>query len=813
MVGALRVAALSAVPTIVLGVVSVAAIVTISGSDGHRGSPLDWFRASIWLAGLTWGGPLAMSISGQTTEDEGFQAAFATSASLTFAPTVLLLIAIVAQWFWSRRDESRSPSTGAPQVLSRSVVVAIATGMAWGVLAFVTKATRGFGFDLDTLMGEDFGSSVSVGFGLNPLRIAMVSAILTLTVSVTARMSLRVAPVWPAHGELSRWFAAWWAAGRFTLGVAVFAVVGAGAYILVGAFGDTTGSPSVEELNGTALERFGVRLWGLGSLNAVLIAGGAAMGSDITASSRGTLGGWIPSELGISSLPAGGSSWGLFADGSGPSWLLTVLAGVLAVAVTSGWRGVFATSRGTLSWGTALRWAVVNAALWAAIAWLTGGSLSLQAQAGSGLGEDTAGVVDWAGRAGLSYSGVIGLAFLWGAASYLGAYLSAGVATSLYPRAMARVASPLTVHPSWAVVFRDLLLQAGRPVPVGITAAAERHVPEGDVRPLNAHRTTGRFLLLGMVSLASLVAAAGIAHSSLSHGKYGPEAAALSYLRTVAAGDARGALEMVVGVEEKRDLLTDAVLREQLKEAPMTEIEVLDDVQPTGEGTAKVKVRYALRGSTQEIYLDLAADEDDKRLGVFPTWHVVNPFATVEVVGSGSSLKLSGVAVQTGTYAMFPGTLTGVQAETEMYQANETTAWNPTPTSSSTVAVTYRLKQAITNRVKSAVVREIRACMAKKVLAPSGCPFEADVYAFGEVRKVRWSTDADIPTSIRVDLDGSTIRISGQIYLKVSYQDYSEFWTTDESSDVVLDMSGTARYLNKSSISVSFDSTSSGSYQ
>ena len=290
-----------------LGAAALLVVVSVvfGGFDGHRGSPLDWIRATVWVAGMAWRAPMVLSLWGQSVEEEDFTSSYDMTAQLSFAPVVLLVVALAALRFFVRRDEPvEAVGASGTGSLARSALVGSILASGWLIAAGISRAGRGFGIDLSDSMADDFGASVSARLGLNPWTTALLVLGIATVASLATRLTTRDRASVPlVTGEAARWLVALQASIRSALAIsAMVAVVMAGYVVVPLVTGEATGLADAAPTAGLVGD---ATPWAslVGILNLVVLGGGFSMGSDIVASSEGALGGWIPSTLGVLICP------------------------------------------------------------------------------------------------------------------------------------------------------------------------------------------------------------------------------------------------------------------------------------------------------------------------------------------------------------------------------------------------------------------------------------------------------------------------------------------------------------------------------
>ncbi|WP_406832485.1 hypothetical protein ABEG17_06580 [Pedococcus sp. KACC 23699] len=807
-----KIALLTTAPVLVLALV-VVLLTALAAPHGHRGSALDLLRASLWLAGLAWHGTLAATVRGTVAGEEDFSGgSFEAVASASAAPLLLTGVSIGLLFWLSRRDEHRRPSRDSSQLAGRGVLTAGILAAGWVLLALVSRASKGFGLDLAHELGNDISSTVRFSLGLDPVRTAISVLAISLVVSLAGRFSAAA-----LETAQPSWVVSCMAAFRAAVRLVTAVVASTAVVFLVYAIVETSKAVSDSENTFTTAVTdpnnmgpyAGVAIWAALLPNVLITAAGFALGSDVSATSDGALSGYLPSLLNMNDLPTDALAYGLFSDSSRPAWfyilLVTSLVGALAGAV----RSILRSTRKPLSLGTAAQWVVATATLWAALSWLAGASVHVSAQATGQIATNASslGGLDWHGRAGLTYTGIIGLAVVWTAAAYLAATAIAPSLGGIAPRTLAIVGASRShrLAPSWSLSLADAAVRMGKTIPAWLRVDADNAARAGvaveqvRIRP----KVARRIVVTG--SAVAIVAAAlvgGYAYASTR--LYGPVPAAQQYLDAVSSGNATAALALARVEGGNTTLLVDQVLKAQLKAAPMTAVHV-GKADITAD-SATVEVSYAIKGDLRTTALHMVKDDNRPKWGgLFKEWAVVDPFAEVTIDGDGEKVRVANKTVTGGTYKMFPGQVAATRPNTKMYLGGSTSSWLPLPGDKGTLSLGGTLRPAIAEKVKDEVVQAVNACMNKGELKPFGCPFGVDAYLSGRAVGVRWRMDGPLRQTLSVTGVGSSVRVSGQVPMTVAYTDVSEYSSDPASEDVTADVSATVTYTDAEPMVVTFD--------
>jgi hypothetical protein len=230
-------------------------------------------------------------------------------------------------------------------------------------------------------------------------------------------------------------------------------------------------------------------------------------------------------------------------------------------------------------------------------------------------------------------------------------------------------------------------------------------------------------LILGLV--VGLVAARSIFSSgssssgggdseSSADGPATPSDAVEQYLTAISEGDSATALGLLGTAPDDDTLLTDEVLAESNKAAPITGIEILDEA--TDNGSSDVSVGYQL-GDTPVTAEYSVLDYDDD--GVWEVSGGTSYLSTSRFEGLG--VTVNGVAVEGDEFEVFPGayqfattlpnfTLTGttLALATEPFASVETSDIEPA------------LSDAALTQFRTLVQQAVDACLASTSLT-AGC--------------------------------------------------------------------------------------------
>jgi hypothetical protein len=815
-----RVALLGTGPLLLLSLVIVVALALAGAPEKHHGSVLDWVRGAIWLAGLAWHGTLAATVRGNAGTSESLASGtYEATAYATLAPLLLTFLTLALLAWAARKDERQRPSTGLGQLATRSLATSAFLGLAWFLLSGASRSSNGFGLKLSEYLGAGSSAHVRIGVGLGAVPTATTVLFLSLAVILAVRLATSPGRL-HTNARLGSWLSAFSSALRLSVAVAVATTFVTVTYLLVQliqAIGEDTSALSGVTSDATPDGAGPLVTIGLGLLtlpNLLITGSGFSLGSDLAASGDGSVSGSLPSLLGMSDLPFTTASYGLFTDSERPTWLYILLLTSLIAALAAGVRSIVRTQPAPLRLSTTAQWAVAFAVLWAVLGWLASVSFGVSGRAAGDVTsrvEQGIGVMSWDGSAGLSYTGIIGLATLWAAVACVAAHWLTPRLGGSAPRTIAGIGGLVDrrLHPSWALMLADASVRLGKDLPSWLRSAADDAAAKGYVaEQLPLHPGAARRIVLVGGTATLLIAVAVVGGSILESTTYGPAAAAKTYLDDVASGNAQGAMEQADLTSGNGDLLTDGVLQAQQKESPMTAVQVVST--KTSDKSSTVEVTYKVNGVAQSATLSLIQDDTRSRWGgLFHSWTVRDPFAQVTVSGSGGPIQIGGRTVTAGTiYRVFPGVVTATTPATQLLDA-DSDSQVVTIGSSTELSLNPDLRQNVINDVRAQMVTELTQCLKQDVLVPIGCPFSSSDYLSGRAVGVNWQAVSDIGNAITVSNSEGTLSTSGELPLSVTYTDVSDYSTSAESDSVMADLSATITYDGQDSISIQWVSITS----
>ncbi|OIJ64083.1 hypothetical protein [Streptomyces mangrovisoli] len=736
--------------------------------DENSGTVGDWMTAAVWVAALALRGTLGLSVEGggDSGSSDGLGGLVSGAVSgqaeidLTLQMLTLTCTALFAVWWFARSAERRAAVDTWARVAGRSATGALVYAAVLSVLALATHSSSVFG-----MKTEELGSvSVDLGVGLWPL--LPYAAVFVFLADFAARAGVRrtVLGALPGGftGRLHQWRSPFLAAGTASailLGLAALTALG------LALFGDTDemGAGASFALVLLVLVNFAVWLAGL--------AMGVTVGNSLNGSAgvHSFFGGDDTSQLKETKA-------GLF-SGNMPGAAYLLLLAVALVVIVAAVRHALAHDPRERMLSGLWRFAAAMAVLWTPLAVMSGLDMAVDGDVSVGEGFfGGSGSAHGSVSAGLSVFGALLVALLWGGLLLAAAQFLTRPVLSAFPAAAAWVLRipGLPVHPQWAALLADAAHRKGRPVPPRLMSALTEPLA---CPPLATDAKWARFTGVGLI-IAVVVGGGGTAAWAVVDSQvYGPEAAAEDYLQAVADGRADDALELQGGPTSGR-LLTKAALDTQRRAAPLTDVSV-EKVDESGT-SATATVSYKVDGKKYESELRLITGDDDKHLGLWRRWKVVDGLAQVEVTASPllHEAKVNGVQVplQDGSaeLTVFPGTVTveGVDSGYVAADGGGSVVVGPGDTGSPDsldAALTSAGEQAAQEAVNTALTQ----CAQSTDLEPDDCPLSPDshysyFYSSDVAEDVQWSQQSQPELQTEMAEDG-TVTASGNLDFKVNW--------------------------------------------
>jgi hypothetical protein len=219
------------------------------------------------------------------------------------------------------------------------------------------------------------------------------------------------------------------------------------------------------------------------------------------------------------------------------------------------------------------------------------------------------------------------------------------------------------------------------------------------------------------------------------------------YLDALAAGQAEAALAFGSDQPADKTFLTDAVLADSLKRAPITEINV---PEVTDEHAYQVSASYKMGGQSVNENFYVSKDGDQFRLSSTTQDLDLGSIRsnTVPMLINGVPVTSDKVTLLPGSYAVTTGIANisyGTKSTTLITSPNDYPAARPTPT------LTKAGSDAFVKSAKAAMA----ACLKQHNLAPKGCPFAIRASSGQKIDQstVRWKLTGDPWANLKPRLD------------------------------------------------------------
>ncbi|MFE5187141.1 hypothetical protein [Streptomyces sp. NPDC056628] len=726
--------------------------------DENTGTFGDWLLAAVWVAGLALRGTLGLSLEEEGQSWGSEQVAGQGEIGLTLQLLLFTGTALFAVRWFARRGERRLAADTWARVAGRSATGALVYALAMTVLVPATHASAVFGMDT----GELESTSVDLGLALWPL--VPYTLVFVFLADLAARAAVRRGDL-TLPGTFAERLRGW--RDPFgAVGTVSVVLLGVGALTAVGyaVFGDT------DELSAGAV----VSLSLLTLVNAAVWLAGVGMGV--------TIGGTLDGAAGIDSFFGSGSTRaledsksGLLTGGMPWGACLLLLAVVLTVLVAAVRHALAHDPRERLL-GALWKFAVAMAVVWLPLSLVStlGGTVEGDVSSGGGFG-GARGSAHGSVSVGLSSFGTLFLSLLWGALLVVAAQFLTRPLLSVFPGAGARVLRlpGRPVHPQWAALLADAARRRGRSVPERLEAVLTEPMA---CPPLATGTKWARFTGIGLIAAVVLGGGGTAAWAVVGSQVYGPERAAEDYFEALADGRAGDVLDLLDG-SHSGPLLTQAALDRQREAAALTDVSV--DAVDESDGTAGVTVTYKVDGEAYETVLHLVAGEEDKHLGLWRRWKVLDGLGQVEVTAASllGEAQVNGVEVPleegTAEAVVFPGAVTVDGVSTRYVAANGGGTVVVEPGGAEAVD---ELRAGLSGKgeraAQQAVLTELTECVERSTsLEPGDCPISPDGYYWEEdAEDVVWTQESEPVLQTELAEDG-TVSVTGDLDLKVTWTD------------------------------------------
>jgi hypothetical protein len=227
-----------------------------------------------------------------------------------------------------------------------------------------------------------------------------------------------------------------------------------------------------------------------------------------------------------------------------------------------------------------------------------------------------------------------------------------------------------------------------------------------------------------------------------------PSDAVQAYLEALAAGKADTALALGNTPAADKTFLTDAVLAESIKRAPITAI-VVPEV--TDEYAYSIDATYKL--GSQPVSDKFSVTKAGS------TWKVNKAYAELDISTLRSKtlpLAINQVPVTTDKIRLFPGSyaFTSGNSYVDYGKTNVLLLQSPTDyprTSDVQPTLTAAGEKAFSDAVKA----KAKSCLTSGELHPAGCPNGVKEASYQKIKKssIRWSLDGDPTANLKPRLD------------------------------------------------------------
>ena len=211
----------------------------------------------------------------------------------------------------------------------------------------------------------------------------------------------------------------------------------------------------------------------------------------------------------------------------------------------------------------------------------------------------------------------------------------------------------------------------------------------------------------------------------------GPTDVVRSYLEALAAGDATKALSYAVSPPADQSLLTDAVLAESMRRAPMSDIQVSQD-----PGVAWVKVSDTLGGKDyDDEYTPVKVGASYKLDRVTASVYLTSIIDKFPILVNGTPLTNENAEV-------FPVTHVVTTGLPNVDWGDDATLVGAVHSNSRMPVLRARITKAGQQAFVSGARKRLGACLAQHRLAPASCPFGFNQPSSGPRVKestVRWT--------------------------------------------------------------------------
>ena len=241
-----------------------------------------------------------------------------------------------------------------------------------------------------------------------------------------------------------------------------------------------------------------------------------------------------------------------------------------------------------------------------------------------------------------------------------------------------------------------------------------------------------------------------------------PSDAVAAYLQALATGDATTALTYAADPAPTGPLLTNKVLTQSLKRAPLTDI----DVPVVEDQNAKsVSARYKLDKSEVSESFDVVKVGD-----IWKISRAVKDLDISYIVDGSVPVKINGVKVSEKSVAVLPGSYAFTTGLSYVGYGSKNVVLVKSPyVEADTSQVQSELTKAGKKAVISATKRSFNKCLQQHSLGPSNCPQKLESKYSYKKGTITWTLAGGDPfKKPKVALSGTQARIEVPIKLKLS---------------------------------------------
>ncbi|WP_342372072.1 hypothetical protein PCC79_13005 [Propioniciclava soli] len=233
---------------------------------------------------------------------------------------------------------------------------------------------------------------------------------------------------------------------------------------------------------------------------------------------------------------------------------------------------------------------------------------------------------------------------------------------------------------------------------------------------------------------------------------------AQTYLDSLAAADAEGALATLAEQPANTTLLTDEVLQASVEASPLSAIAVGEVTSEGQNATADVTYRIG----EEDVALTLPMTGDGAR-----TWHLTDGLGEL-TLASTDHLTVNGAELTEATNPVFPGTYTAAATNQYLVLNGATSAFIPSPQAdAATITPEFALSDPGRESILAAVRTRLDECVASTETLPGNCPF--GLAADGaEVSNVRFQLNNDPWAEFAPALDMAAMTASGTVHLDIT---------------------------------------------